>query len=106
MSLDLTDVIKNKQKTTENFKEDSHVFSYYIITALLMSDVNGFVSFCKHKNINLLKFDKAHLVAYKALIYAALMSSLIKQFKCMESYKTSFMTNTSKMILFELFEEN
>ena len=104
MSLDLTDLIDNKQKTTANFNESSNVFSYYIITALLMSNINGFISFCKNNNINLLKFNDGKLEPYKALIYDALMSSLIKQFKCMESYKTTFMTNTSKMILFELFE--
>jgi hypothetical protein len=42
---------------TKLYKENTHVFAYYILTAVFLNDYQGFVLWCKKNNKVLLKFD-------------------------------------------------
>ena len=39
------------------YKENTHVFAYYIMTAIFLNDYEGFLLWCKNNNKVLLKFD-------------------------------------------------
>ena len=39
------------------YKENTHVFSYYILTSVFLNDYIGFMNWCKNNNNSLLKFD-------------------------------------------------
>ena len=39
------------------YRENTHVFAYYILTAIFMNDYKGFLLWCQKHNKNLLKFD-------------------------------------------------
>ena len=43
MGLTIEDAINNTDMLRNNFKEESHVFSYYFVTALLMLNINSFL---------------------------------------------------------------
>ena len=40
------------------YKEDSNVLAYYIITTILLNNVQGFLSWCDKNNLSLLQFKK------------------------------------------------
>ena len=52
------------------YKENTNVFSYYIIRAILLNNVDGFLGWCKENNYSLLSFKKTHknLMDYCQLI--------------------------------------
>ena len=50
----------NLSKNIE-YKEDTKVFSYYVITSILLFHYNDFLSWCKHHNTN-------HILEFKATI--------------------------------------
>ena len=46
-----------KYLTTKLYKENTHVFAYYIMTAIFLNDYQGFLLWCHQHNTNLLQFD-------------------------------------------------
>ena len=68
MDLTIEDAINNTEKLHNKFKEKSHVFSYYFVTAILMLNINSFINFCINNNVNILKFNPANFDNYVILI--------------------------------------
>lgn len=57
MNLDYRSVIDKTSVTSKMlYKEDTHVFAYYILSAALMNDALGFIRWCSNHNTRLLKF--------------------------------------------------
>jgi hypothetical protein len=46
-----------KYLPTKLYKENTHVFAYYIMTAVFLNDYQGFLLWCHKHNTNLLQFD-------------------------------------------------
>lgn len=56
---DLFDLTDEKSYLRRSlYKEATHVFAYYILTAILMNDYEGFLLWCNTHNISLLEFTK------------------------------------------------
>ena len=55
MGLQYQDLHSNKR--TALYKENTHVFAYYVITAVFLNDYQGFILWCRKNNTALLKFD-------------------------------------------------
>lgn len=56
---DLFDLTDEKSYLRRNlYKEATHVFAYYILTAILLNDYEGFLEWCNMHNISLLEFTK------------------------------------------------
>jgi hypothetical protein len=51
-----SNLILKRFKTIADYKEDSNVFCYYILTAALMNDYLKFILWCADNNNNLIKF--------------------------------------------------
>ena len=62
MGLNYKDLYSNglhiEYKREMLYKENSNVLSYYIITAILMNNYQGFLSWCNTNNLSLLQFKK------------------------------------------------
>jgi len=41
------------------YKENTHVFAYYIMTAIFLNDYQGFILWCKEHNKDLMQFDSS-----------------------------------------------
>ena len=39
------------------YREDTNVFSYYILTAILLNDYYGFMRWCEKNNIGFIRFN-------------------------------------------------
>ena len=48
--------INNSNHLRSLYKENTHVFAYYIMTAIFLNDYQGFMLWCKKNNTNLLRF--------------------------------------------------
>tara|TARA_B100000902_G_C26781027_1_gene655062 strand:- start:92 stop:604 length:513 start_codon:yes stop_codon:yes gene_type:complete len=70
--------LQNKQLVKTKWREKSNIFSYYMITALLMTHIDCFMTFCERYNHNLLKFNEKHLKKYVAMIEAIFKSGNIE----------------------------
>ena len=58
MGLHYRDLHSSKNPMTAAlFKENTHVFAYYVITAIFLNDYEGFMLWCRKNNSSLLKFD-------------------------------------------------
>ena len=107
MDLTFDDVINNTKRLNERFKEDSHVFSYYFVTAILMLNINDFIKFCIDNNMNALKFNPKNLDNYVILIDS--VKNSICTNKCIKYYnennhnKMIIEDPNLKMVLFKLF---
>jgi hypothetical protein len=75
MNLTYDDVIRNN--VYEKFNETTNVFSYYVITAILMMKPTLFLRYCKGNGINLLKFNESSLQRFITFLGNARMSSNI-----------------------------
>ncbi len=75
MDLTYDDVLSNN--VFDKFKETSNVFSYYVITAIIMMNPTQFLSFCNNDN-NILKFNKSKLQEYIQFLSKARYTSNIK----------------------------
>ena len=57
MNLDYDSVIDRTSVTAKMlYKEDTHVFAYYILSAALMNNSLGFIRWCSNHNTKWLKF--------------------------------------------------
>lgn len=62
MGLHYNDIHEENNYLRHNlYKENTHVFAYYIMTAVLLNDYQGFMLWCKSHNTNLLKFESTPL---------------------------------------------
>jgi hypothetical protein len=63
MGLHYNDIYRSTVKHTEKvslrhlYKENTHVFAYYIMTSIFLNDHQGFMLWCKKNNTRLLKFN-------------------------------------------------
>ena len=59
MGLHYNDIHEKKTNYLRDklYKENTHVFAYYIMTAIFLNDYEGFLLWCKNNNKVLLKFD-------------------------------------------------
>ena len=106
MGLTFDDVINNTKRLNERFKEDSHVFSYYFVTAILMLNINDFIKFCINNNMNALKFNPKKLDEYVILIDDAksmCTNKCIKYYNQNNYNKMIIEEPNLKMVLFEMF---
>ena len=55
MNLTYSDLINNKQ--SDNYSENTNVFTYYILKTMLLSNSNDFIRFCNENNSKLLNFN-------------------------------------------------
>jgi hypothetical protein len=60
MGLRYEDLYRSKDSKANylrnSYKENTHVFAYYIMTAIFLNDHQGFMLWCKKNNTRLLKF--------------------------------------------------
>ena len=73
-NLTLEDIHNNKEKVTRQFIESSNVYSYYVVTAMLLTHPENYLTFCRTFNVNILKFDKNHVNEYINLLKSILKS--------------------------------
>jgi hypothetical protein len=64
----------HKKENTHLYKENTHVFAYYIMTAIFLNDQQGFMLWCKKNNTALFKFKPTPdtfeaFAAYIASVY-------------------------------------
>lgn len=97
MGLTIEDAINNTDRLRDKFKEESHVFSYYFVTALLMLNINSFFNFCINNNVNILKFNPANFDNYAILIKDC-KDSIFTQ-KCIQHYNQNEPETLKKIIL-------
>ena len=98
MNLTIDDLTK-PETIRENFKENSNVFSYFVITSILMMNVSEYISFCSTKNINILKFKEESVNEYIILIKKLIVKMQNAQDKNQILKLTTQKTNTAKMVL-------
>lgn len=83
------------------YKENTSVFSYYIITGLLINNYHNFLSWCSKNNNLLLRFKKTpgNLESYIELINKSSKNNFIlKNIKCIEKFlKKNNISNTLRM---------
>ena len=61
MGLDYNNVCNNDSSISRHiYKEDSNVFSYYVLTSILMSSIDDFLSWCTQNNDQLLRFGETN----------------------------------------------
>jgi hypothetical protein len=63
------------------YKENTHVFAYYIMTAIFLNDQTGFMLWCKKNNTRLLKFQATPAV------FTALADYIGENYKCISLLK-------------------
>ena len=65
MGLTYYNLIENDQYNREIkhnlYRENSSIFSYYILKSLLLFNFQSFLQLCKFNNLNLLNFKKANI---------------------------------------------
>jgi hypothetical protein len=67
MGLSYADIcIQDKQKNGK-YKEETHVFAYYILTAIFLSDYPVFLLWCFNHNTNLVQFPRSNRATHLAL---------------------------------------
>ena len=61
MGLDYDDVCNTDSSLSRHiYKENSNVFSYYVLSAILMSNIDEFLSWCLQNNEHLLRFGETN----------------------------------------------
>jgi hypothetical protein len=59
MDITLFDILTNSKIAQSRYKQDSHIFSYYVVTAFLMTHIDEFLYFCnKYNKPAIIKFNK------------------------------------------------
>lgn len=103
MDLRLEDALENTRSLNIKFREESHVFSYYFVTSLLMININDFINYCLNNNVNILKFNPSNFDNYVILIKNSKNSLLTK--KCVEYFNSNEINISDrniKMVLFNM----
>ena len=63
------------------YKENTHVFSYYILTSVFLNDYIGFMNWCKNNNNSLLKFDST------SKKFESFLKYILSTYNCMHLLK-------------------
>ena len=106
-----------KEKETKNsisrklYKENTHVFAYYVMTAVFLNDYEGFIVWCRKNNDSLLKFSsnekgfKAFL-EYITSVYncAPLHNSIAEMGRLTEQHNKSSNTRLKKSTRMSIIE--
>lgn len=114
MSLSLKDLTVRDKNS--RFKENTHVFGYYIMKYLLLYDLNKFINVCNYKSSNILTIssDKQHIVKYKIEKFINIIIKLMEnqqfiiKFSKIENWfdsvnnKNNILFNTMRMTCIEL----
>ena len=91
MNLDYESVIDRTSVVAKMlYKEDTHVFAYYIVSAAFMNDAIGFIRWCSNHNNKWLKFYNSHRTckSFKRLMHNCLYDgSMSRCCKLFESQK-------------------
>ena len=59
MDITLLDILTNSKIAQSRYKQDSNIFSYYVVTAFLMTHIDEFLYFCdKYNKPAIIKFNK------------------------------------------------
>ena len=64
------------------YKENTHVFAYYIMTAIFLNDHSGFMLWCKKNNTRLFKFQATPEV------FTALAEYIGEKYNCISLLKS------------------
>ena len=76
------------------YKEDTNVFAYYIIVAILMANFNNFILWCIDNNTNLFNFKKDESSVDNFVMFIS------------DNYKGYWIVNSKNFYLKEIFYEN
>ena len=113
LSYDLITNVSSENKTICNYlyKEKTSVFSYYIITCLLMNNYHEFLHWCKENNTNVLLFNKtlSNVDSFIELITKTSKNSNIKKnIKICEDYifnEKIKLNDTMRMTILNIYEQ-
>ena len=92
------------------YKEDTHVFGYYILTALFLNDYKEFVQWCAAINTNIFKFDCSAESFKKMAIYIQKIHNnpeLLRVLSLYQSNKikpTANLASTTRMAVIDLVD--
>ena len=98
MNLTYNDVIDNT--VYQKFNESSNVFSYYVITAIIMMQPDLFLTYCKENGINLLKFNESKLDVFIQLLSKMRMNPNIQEVE--KNINEFGYKNRLKMAIFDI----
>lgn len=96
---------ENLLTTSEKYREETNVFSYFVLKLCLMYNYNHFFTCCKKNGRTLLDYDEKKIFYITNFIKQFYNTpSLIKDIRYMEklNVKDKYLLNTAKMTLFEL----
>jgi hypothetical protein len=71
MGLSYNDLIGKKEihlMKRKLYKEKTNVFSYYILTCILMNDPVKFITWCKNNNLNMVKMNLENISKFEEYI--------------------------------------
>ena len=86
MDLKFEDIIKkNKSDLENNYKEATNVFSYIILSSIVLNNSYNFISWCYKNNLNIFKFNNSR---EKVKMFVDLIKADLKNKKTREMYKT------------------
>ena len=88
------------------YKEKTNVFSYYIITSILLSNYPFFLSWCYENNLNMIEFTKtlSNLQSFHQLIERLYLSRKYLNYVATYEYFLSNLTNNINKIEIEPFK--
>ena len=82
------------------YKEKTNVLSYYVITLILLNNLNDFFYWCSHNNVNLLQFDKfkRRQTEFCTLLIEKKYKQLafLKNVRCMEEFLYTMKKKTTE----------
>lgn len=100
MGLDYTNIIYNSDKDIlkrKNYKEETNIFAYYVITSLLMHCSAMVIKWCKQHNHSLMRFNKQHIHLFINVIERCRnQTSILENFSILQTYIES--ENKSKSL--------
>ena len=79
------------------YKEDTHVFGYYILTALFLNDYKEFVQWCAAINTNILKFNCSAESFKKMAIYIQQIYNNPELLRVLSLYQTNKIKTTANL---------
>lgn len=92
------------------YKEDTNVFSYYILKMILLYNTNEFLKWNWNNNINIIKFNKNNSSNYNKLFHffekkyknPKMLEDITEMKIVLKKTNTPFLRNTLRMTTFEL----
>ena len=85
MDLNFEDILKKNNLVLENnYKEETNVFSYIILSSVVLNNSYSFVSWCYRNNLNIFKFNNSR---EKVKLFVDLIKADLKNKKTRAMYK-------------------